>query len=867
MAIGLKAPQSLHIDFKPSARQYEVWKALQPECMKCGGQIIQQVCGIDRNGQPLYEAVCSKCGEKNIPQVILSGGAAGGGKAISLNDLVLTPTGFKKMGNISIGDKVNTQSGEIASVIAVHPQGKIPLYKLTTNDGIEVKCCANHIWKVVIGTRTLITDTAHLIEIVSTNPNVEIPLCSAQPQTVEYGSFIHPYIIGVLLGDGGTTKNVIITTPDDFIVKKVQSLLPNDAILNKMKSSKYGWLIYNKKTDVHGHPYSPFKNEIVRLGMNCKSLDKRIPNCIMNGDIEVRMACVQGLMDTDGYVDSRGHTNFSVCSKGLAEDFMYLVRSLGAKANMTTAVKSCVYKGVRKYRRAYTVWFNAYNRKDFVTLPKKKDRIPDIAKPFKPRVIQSIKYIGKEYAQCITIDHPSGMFITNGFLPTHNSYLGSCWLISTCLRWPDMRMVVARATLKSLRESTWNTICSVAKSWGLEEGVHYKVNSLYGEMTFWNDSKIIMKELSESLIDPDFNRLGSSEFSGCFIDEASQISQKAVDVIGSRLRWNVENTTVVPKLLMSTNPCLGWVRERFVQDEDGNPAVLRPGDLYIPFSVYDNPDEKFRRAYLVALDNIQDKATRERLKYGNWDFVDTNEAAAYWNFDGAKHLVTNLREKVYNPLKPIISSWDFNVQPYMSTLSLQIDYEHKKVYVLDEILGKPEDKENNTPKLSRKIANKYLTEKHLGGLFITGDPAGLSRSTQTEEGVNNYTIIMSNMDNPILRVQKKLLTKQPAQVTRLEYVNSLLNGYDGWEILIDMRCRRLTEDLVYQKKNADGTKSKAKVTDPKSGVKYEKYGHLSDCLDYALCLFLNNTWAKFQKKGNASTIETTVTPIYGGFSF
>lgn len=867
MAIGLKAPQSLHIDFKPSPRQYEVWKALQPECMKCGGQIIQQVCGIDRNGQPLYEAVCSKCGEKNIPQVILSGGAAGGGKALSLNDLVLTPTGFKRMGEIAIGDKVNTQSGEIASVIAVRPQGEIPLYKLTTNDGIEVKCCANHIWKVIVNGRVLITDTAHLIETVKLTPNVEIPLCNAQPQITEYDSFIHPYIIGVLLGGGGTTKNVIITTPDDFIVKKVQSLLPHDAILKRIKSSKYGWLIYNKKTDIHGHPYSPFKNEIVRLGMNCKSLDKRIPKCVMNGDINIRMACVQGLMDTDGYVDSRGHTNFSVCSKGLAEDFMYLVRSLGAKANMTTSVKSCVYKGVRKYREAYTVWFNTYNKKDFITLPKKKNRIPDVVGKFKPRTIQSIKYAGEEYAQCITIDHPSGMFITNGFLPTHNSYLGSCWLISTCLRWPDMRMVVARATLKSLRESTWNTICSVAKSWGLEEGIHYKVNSLYGEMTFWNDSKIIMKELSESLIDPDFNRLGSSEFSGCFIDEASQISQKAVDVIGSRLRWNVENTTVVPKLLMSTNPCLGWVRERFVQDEDGNPAVLRPGDLYIPFSVYDNPDEKFRRAYLVALDNIQDKATRERLKYGNWDFVDTNEAAAYWNFDGAKHLVTNLREKVYNPLKPIISSWDFNVQPYMSTLSIQIDYEHKKVYVLDEILGKPDDKENNTPKLSRKIANKYLTEKHLGGLFITGDPAGLSRSTQTEEGVNNYTIIMSNMDNPILRVQKKLLTKQPAQVTRLEYINSLLNGYDGWEILIDMRCRRLTEDLVYQKKNADGTKSKAKVTDPKSGVKYEKYGHLSDCLDYALCLFLNNTWAKFQKKGNASTIETTMTPIYGGFSF
>ena len=143
----------------------------------------------------------------------------------------------------------------------------------------------------------------------------------------------------------------------------------------------------------------------------------------------------------------------------------------------------------------------------------------------------------------------------------------------------------------------------------------------------------------------------------------------------------------------------------------------------------------------------------------------------------------------------------------------------------------------------------------------------MARSTQTEDEVNNYTIIMGNMANPTLRVKKKLLSKQPPQVTRLEYVNSLFDGYDGWEILIDMRCRKLTEDLIYQKKNSDGTKSKAKATDSKSGVKYERYGHLSDCLDYALCLFLNDTWSKFKQKSGDGGIATTFAPIYGGFSY
>ena len=121
------------------------------------------------------------------------------------------------------------------------------------------------------------------------------------------------------------------------------------------------------------------------------------------------------------------------------------------------------------------------------------------------------------------------------------------------------------------------------------------------------------------------------------------------------------------------------------------------------------------------------------------------------------------------------------------------------------------------------------------------------------------------MNNPILRAQKKLLNKQPPQVARLEFVNSLFEGYDGWELLIDMRCRKFTEDLVYQKKNADGTKNKSKVTDPKSGVKYEKYGHLSDCFDYALCLCINESWQKF--RSSRKVLETTATPIYGTFNY
>lgn len=424
---------------------------------------------------------------------------------------------------------------------------------------------------------------------------------------------------------------------------------------------------------------------------------------------------------------------------------------------------------------------------------------------------------------------------------------------------------MARKTLKSLKGSTFNTIKKVCKLWGLKEGVHYKVNNLEGIMTFWNDSVIIMQEMVDLPSDPQFERFGSNEYTIAFVDEVSEISERAVEVLFSRLRWKTSETFKTARMLLTTNPCMTWVRSRFVQDNDGNPAVCRQGESYVPFSVFDNPDKEFVKTYVAGLNRISDPAIRARLLFGNWDYVETNEAAAYWNFNGEKHLVEGLREKVYDPMKPIISSWDFNVIPRMSTLSIQIDYEKKKFYVLEEVLGEREKKENNTPALSRKIAEKYLNEKHAGGLLITGDPAGLARSTQTEEGVNNFTIILSNMASPNLHARKKLLNKQPPLITRLEFVNALLAGYNGWEILIDMRCRRFAEDLIYQKKNADGTKCKTKATDPKSGTKYEKYGHLSDCLDYAAVLFLPEAWNRFREK--SSTIETTAAPIYGGFEY
>ena len=581
---------------------------------------------------------------------------------------------------------------------------------------------------------------------------------------------------------------------------------------------------------------------------------------------------MQGLIDTDGYVDARGHIVYTTISKKLAEDVAFIIRSLGGLATITSHPSR--YKKNEQYiecKKHYDVQIRLSDNSIICGLSRKKRRANKLfngsVSELGKRIV-NIEYVGIKRGRCITVDDPSGLYCVNDFTVTHNSFLGCCWLVYSCMQFEGIRMVVARKVRKTLLETTWLTLKDVLRQWGLKEDVNYHINSQTYTVTFWNGSTITAMDLTPMPSDPDFNSLGSLEITGAFIDEVSEVSEKAVEVLASRIRYKIENTFIVGKLFMSTNPCLTWVRSTFVMDDDGNPAVLPKGYRYIPFSLFDNPNEKFRAIYFNKLSKIRDKATRDRLLYGNWLFVEANKMAAYWNFDGNKHLKQNLFESVYNPMKPLILSFDFNVNPYMTCLPMQIDYESKIVYIFPEFIGRAKDKLNNTPSFTRWIA-RQLTEKwgHQGGVLVTGDPAGQARSTQTEEGVNNFTIALKNFSNNNLRPKLQLLTKQPAQSTRLEFVNELFNDYDGWTIYIDVRCHRLTEDFTYQKKNPDGTKEKKKVL-MDTGEKAERYGHASDCFDYAMVYYLAKEYSKY--KGNLGNIVTTISPnetVYGEFVF
>ena len=65
-----------------------------------------------------------------------------------------------------------------------------------------------------------------------------------------------------------------------------------------------------------------------------------------------------------------------------------------------------------------------------------------------------------------------------------------------------------------------------------------------------------LKEMADIPSDPNFERFGSSEYTIAMVDEVSEISERAVEVLFSRLRWRTHETFKTPRMLLTTNPTI-----------------------------------------------------------------------------------------------------------------------------------------------------------------------------------------------------------------------------------------------------------------------------------------------------------------------
>lgn len=187
-----------------------------------------------------------------------------------------------------------------------------------------------------------------------------------------------------------------------------------------------------------------------------------------------------------------------------------------------------------------------------------------------------------------------------------------------CVKYPGSRWLMGREELKRLKQSTLLTLLKVMRDHGLRAGVDYRYNKIdsYVEIIKYG-STIYLKDLAHKPSDPEFDDLGSAEFTGAFVDEAQQITAKAYNVIISRLRYRTKEWGIPGRLLMTCNPSRGFLKDYFYTPwKEGR---LEEQRAFVQSLVHDN--KKIGKQYIDALGRL-DPATKRRLLMGDWDYED-----------------------------------------------------------------------------------------------------------------------------------------------------------------------------------------------------------------------------------------------------
>lgn len=228
------------------------------------------------------------------------------------------------------------------------------------------------------------------------------------------------------------------------------------------------------------------------------------------------------------------------------------------------------------------------------------------------------KHLKQEEALRILTDNKTTEFLYGGAAGGAKSWTGVAWILFCCLAYPDTRWFIGRESLKSLRESTMKTFSKVCKAYSIPKSEH-KYNGQDNFIEFKNGSRIDLLKLQFLPSDEYYERFGSLEYTGGWIEEGGEVNFGAFDTLKTRVgRQLNDEHKLIPKIFVTCNPKKNWMYSQFYKPSLEN--RLLPKQIYLPAFVQDNPFiESF---YIEQLKSTTDKAKKERLLNGNWEYDD-----------------------------------------------------------------------------------------------------------------------------------------------------------------------------------------------------------------------------------------------------
>lgn len=352
----------------------------------------------------------------------------GAGKGLPINTKICTPIGWKRNGDLQVGDDVIGANGKATKVTGIFDRGKVDAYKITFSDGVKTVCDKDHLWTVQKQSQRAESHNWNVMDAQSIYEHYQNMKCRSQylyipiVEPVEFCRYserelpMNPWLLGFLLGDGCFQKSMItMSTSEEDLRQKVINII--DKEYNALE-----WLTYVGKYDWRFCGGYTFHN-IKALGLNQKhSYEKFIPKEYLYGSVGTRLAVLQGLFDADGYVNNGRTFEYCTVSKQLADDVVFIIESLGGTAKVSEKTPKYTYVGEKRTgRKAYRIFFKLYHFKPFTS--KKHSAAYRERTHYKEayRIIKKIEPCEPIISRCITVGAKDQLYVTEHFVVTHNT--------------------------------------------------------------------------------------------------------------------------------------------------------------------------------------------------------------------------------------------------------------------------------------------------------------------------------------------------------------------------------------------------------------------------------------------------------------
>ena len=317
-------------------------------------------------------------------------------KGLPIGTPIPTIDGWKTMGDLSIGDIVFDQYGEQCSVVGKSKVSFKLCYKITFDDTTSVICDNEHLWKL---------SNNKTVPIMELKVGDQINVSKAI--SCDYSDLpIDPYVLGVWLGDGRNRSCEIYGEDSE--------------IFDNIKKQGYDLGENTEKRYAHLKCHTILNTTKILRSLNLLK-NKHIPDIYFRASYEQRLALLQGLMDTDGNVNTfRKQAVFTSCNKKLSDDVKHLLLTLGQRPNQSIVKRSTNFK---ENITVYPIAFRPIDINPF-KISRKASKISEewgYGASSTRRITKIEKSIDQK-TQCISVDSQDNTYLcTENYIPTHNT--------------------------------------------------------------------------------------------------------------------------------------------------------------------------------------------------------------------------------------------------------------------------------------------------------------------------------------------------------------------------------------------------------------------------------------------------------------